>query len=198
MKMLASTLTLIFISAAATVHGGEFVPLLGKSLSLSPLTSVAYEPQPTAALSVNAVLESKTEFSIFTNALKKSGLWDRIAAEDAVTLFVVPDKAMKDEGSAFLLEKVLVTKSNKERLFDLMSFHSLFGVRLSPDEIEREAKLNTSANSCLPVYRLGSGIRVGPEAVVTEYLFAENGVIFVIDRLLWQPWQDDGPCGEIL
>jgi hypothetical protein len=42
MKTLASTLTLIFIAAAGAVHGEELEPMQGKSLSLGPLTGVAY------------------------------------------------------------------------------------------------------------------------------------------------------------
>jgi uncharacterized surface protein with fasciclin (FAS1) repeats len=150
-------------------------------------------PQPAAALSIETVLEAK-EFSIFTNALKKSGLWDRIAMEGAVTLFVVSDQAMKNEGSDFLLEKVMFTKPNEERLQNLMAYHLLIGSSILPEDVGNEIRLNTSVGSCLLVYRDASGMRVGPEAIVTSSVAVENGMIYVIDRLLWQPWENDGPC----
>jgi hypothetical protein len=48
------------------------------------------------------------------------------------------------------------------------------------------------------VWRMGSAVRVGPEAVVTNYMAADNGMVFIIDRLLWQPWNDDSGCAELL
>jgi len=150
-------------------------------------------PQPAAALSINKVLQSE-EFSIFTNALKKSGLWDRIAMEGAVTLFVVSDQAMKNEGSDFLLEKVMFTKPNEERLQNLMAYHLLIGSNILPEDVGNEIRLNTSVGSCLLVYRNASGMHVGPEAVVTGSVAVENGMVYMIDRLLWQPWENDGPC----
>ena len=150
-------------------------------------------PQPAAALSIDKVLEAE-EFSIFTNALKKSGLWDRIAMEDAVTLFVVSDQAMKNEGSDFLIEKVMFTKPNEERLQNLMAYHLLIGSNILPEDAGNEIRLNTSVGSCLLVYRNASGMHVGPEAVVTGSVAVENGMVYMIDRLLWQPWENDGPC----
>jgi uncharacterized surface protein with fasciclin (FAS1) repeats len=162
--------------------------LVGVSLGLLPRTSVA--------LPINEVMDSG-EFKIFSTALKKAGLWDR-AAKDGVTLFAVSDKAMRDEGSVFLLEKVLVTRYNQQRLLKLMSYHVYFGAPLFPNDIQREVKLDPEVGSCLSVYRSGTGIRVGPEAVVTDVKVVDGGIIYVIDRLLWQPWQDEDNCRESL
>jgi uncharacterized surface protein with fasciclin (FAS1) repeats len=130
--------------------------------------------------------------------LKKAGLWDRITSEDGVTLFVISDKAMRDEGSAFLLEKVLVTKYNQQRLLNLMSYHVYFGAPLFPNNIRREVNLKLEMESCLSASRSGTGIRVGPEAVVTDVKLVDGGIIYVIDRLLWQPWQEEKSCRELL
>ncbi|HEX9906426.1 MAG TPA: fasciclin domain-containing protein [Propylenella sp.] len=159
--------------------------LIAASLVLLPHTSVA--------LSIEEMTESG-EFRIFSTALKQSGLWDRIASEEGVTLFLVSDKAMRDEGSAFLLEKVLLTKYNQGRLFELMSYHVSFDSLLLPDEIQGEVKVSTSSEACLPVYRLGTGIRVGPEAVVTGVKRIDSGIVYVIDRLLWQRWDGEEIC----
>jgi uncharacterized surface protein with fasciclin (FAS1) repeats len=154
--------------------------------------------EPASAERVDKVLASQNEFSIFTNALRKSGLWEQIQTRDAVTIFAISDKAMSDEGSTFLLDKVLLTNSNQERLFDLMSYHVLFGTTLNPEGIDGEVKLDTAEDSCLVVWRMGTAVRVGPEAVVTSHMAADNGVVYVIDRLLWQPWDDQRSCAELL
>ena len=163
--------------------------LVGVSLGLLPRTAVA--------LPINEVIDTD-EFKVFSSALKKAGLWDRITSEDGVTLFVVSDKAMRDEGSAFLLEKVLVTRYNQQRLLKLMSYHVYFGAPLVPDNMQREVKLDSGVGSCLSVYKSGTGIRIGPEAVVTNVKLVDGGIIYVIDRLLWQPWQDEESCRELL
>jgi uncharacterized surface protein with fasciclin (FAS1) repeats len=154
--------------------------------------------QPASAQPMDKLLAAHSEFSIFTNALRKSGLWEQIQTRDGMTIFAISDEAMSDEGSTFLLDKVLITKSNQERLFNLMSFHVLFGTTLDPESIDGEVKLDTAEDSCLSVWRMGTAVRVGPEAVVTSYMSADNGVVFVIDRLLWQPWDDHRSCAELL
>jgi uncharacterized surface protein with fasciclin (FAS1) repeats len=180
----AGVVTAVLASAVAK-RRHLFRVLIGVSLGLLPRTSVA--------LPIKEAIDTG-EFKIFSTALKKAGLWDRITSEDGVTLFVVSDKAMRDEGSAFLLEKVLVTRYNQQRLINLMSYHVYFGAPVLPRNIHREVSLNPGTGPCLSVYRSGTSIRVGPEAVVTDMKLADGGIIYVIDRLLWQPWQDEEIC----
>ena len=158
---------------------------------------LAVLPQAATASPIDKLLESG-EFEIFSAALKQAGLWDRITSENGVMLFLISDEAMRNEGSAFLLGEVLTTKSNQQRLVELMSYHISFSGPLSPDAIQGEVMLRTSASACLPVFRLGTGLHVGPEAVVTDVKQVENGIVYVIDRLLWQPWQDDARCGDLV
>jgi len=150
--------------------------------------ALAILPQSSVALPIDDVLESG-EFRLFSTALKKAGLWDRITSEEGITLFIVSDKAMRDEGSAFLLEKVLLTRHNQQRLRNLMLYHVYLGTPLRSNDIQREVRLGAETGPCLSVSKSGSGIRVGPEAVVTDVKQVNSGIIYVIDRLLWQPWQ---------
>lgn len=156
--------------------------------------SLALLPQAAMATSINELLDSD-EFEIFSAALKQADLWDRITSEDGITLFLISDEAMRDEGSAFLLGEVLTTPSNQQRLVDLMSYHVSFSGPLSPGEIAAEVMIRMSADACLPVFRLGTGLRVGPEAVVVDVETVDSGIVYVIDRLLWQPRQDESGCG---
>jgi len=184
----AGVVTAVVASAVAK-RRHLFRVLIGVSLGLLPRTSVA--------LPIKEVIDTG-EFKIFSTALKKAGLWDRITSEDGVTLFVVSDKAMRDEGSAFLLEKVLVTRYNQQRLLNFMSYHTYFGAPLLQNDILREISLNPGTGPCLTVYRAGTSIRVGPESVVTDVKLVDSGIIYVIDRLLWQPWQAEASCRESL
>ena len=184
----AGVVTAVVASAVAK-RRHLFRVLIGVSLGLLPRTSVA--------LPIKEAIDTG-EFKIFSTALQKAGLWDRITSEDGVTLFFVSDKTMRDEGSAFLLEKVLITRYNQQLLLKLMSYHVYFGAPLFPDNIQREMKLDPGMGSCLSVDRSGTGIRVGPEAVVTGSKSVDGGVIYVIDKLLWQPWQDEDNCRESL
>ena len=165
-------------------------------LIASLLLSVGAVASPALAAPIDKVLDTKKELSIFAEALRQSGLWERTATEASVTMFVPSDRAMRNEGSAFLLEKVLITNSNHQRLTDVMSHHVVFGSNLAPDDITGSLELKTGPNSCLSVFKAGSGTRVGPEAVVTDHIVADNGVIYVIDRLLWEPWDATSTCTE--
>jgi uncharacterized surface protein with fasciclin (FAS1) repeats len=156
---------------------------------------LALLPNGATALSINDVLQSG-EYEIFSAALKRADLWDRITSELGVTLFLISDRAMRAEGSAFLLGDVLVTPSNQERLVDLIAYHVSFAGPLPPEDIGGEVMLRTSGGACLAVFRLGTGLRVGPEAVVVDVKHVDTGIVYVIDRLLWQPWQDEQKCGE--
>jgi uncharacterized surface protein with fasciclin (FAS1) repeats len=159
--------------------------------------SVTLLPHTAMALPIEEVLNTG-EFSIFLAALKKSGVWDRMTSADSVNLFLISDTALRNEGSAFLLGTVYMTKGAQRSLFNLMSYHVSFAAPLLPDQMPREVKLGMSAGACLPVWKTGGGIRVGPEAVVTGVTRVDNGIIYLIDRLLWQPWQDEERCDDVV
>ena len=90
-----------------------------------------------------------------------------------------------------------MTRYSQQSLLNLMSYHVSFAAPLLP--IKYHAKSSSAeAGACLPVWKSGGGIRVGPEAVVTDVKRVDNGIVYVIDRLLWQPWQDEGSCRELL
>lgn len=129
--------------------------------------------------------------ALFSNAVERAGLSETLSETGPFTLFVPSDQAMINEGSAFLLERVLLTKSNTERLADLVLHHVVPGRRLTPVQLDN-VELPTLAGVPLHVARVGNGMVVGGWAVVTDRKVADNGVIYVIDRLLWpRAWQSD-------
>jgi uncharacterized surface protein with fasciclin (FAS1) repeats len=146
-----------------------------------------------AASSLQEVIENEPRFSIFANALKQTGLWQDLESREASTVFVPSDEALKAAGSAPLLEGVLLSEANRKRLRDVMSYHVHVGQQLSPAGIEN-VELVAENGACLLISRVGGGIRVGPSAVVTQHIRTNDGSLFVIDRLLWRPWNGEDLC----
>lgn len=156
-------------------------------------TMIAAAP-PAGAKSLTALLESREDLSVFTNALKQSPLWEQVDSAETLTIFAPSNAGMREEGSSFLLEEVLVTKANKSRLLDRLALHLAPGVNLSSADIQLQAEINTLADFCVPMKKVGERIRIGPEAVVTEHIAAEDGSLYVINRLLWRPWDGGSHC----
>jgi len=52
-------------------------------------------------------------------------------------------------------------------------------------KLSNDVQLQTLANVSLDVTRVGTGIIIGRHAVVTGRIVADNGIAYVIDRLLW-------------
>lgn len=143
------------------------------------------------ARSANLYQELATDdrLALFSNAVKQAGLSERLMEAGPLILFVPSDQAMINEGSAFLLGRVLLTKSNIERLADLVLHHIVPARRLTLDQLEG-CDLPTLAHVSLRVDRLGKALVVGGWAVVTDRKVADNGIIYIIDRLLWpRDWQ---------
>jgi uncharacterized surface protein with fasciclin (FAS1) repeats len=122
--------------------------------------------------------------TLFANAVVKAELNDMLTEPGPFIVFIPSDKAMTDEGSAFLLNGVLLTESNAGRLADLVRHHV---VRASDQTVKlsSDLELQTLANVPLDVARVGTGIVVGRHAVVTGRLIADNGIAYIVDRLLW-------------
>ncbi len=127
--------------------------------------------------------------TLFSNAVERAGLSERLMEAGPFILFVPSDQAMINEGSAFLLGRVLLTKANIKRLADLVLHHVVPARRPILDHLDG-CDLPTLAEVSLRVDRLGKALVVGGWAVVTDRKVADNGIIYIIDRLLWpRDWQ---------
>lgn len=167
----------------------------GKWLALFTAFLGTFIHQHAVAEPIGAILETRSEFSIFARALRQSGLLGRLKTDGRFVLFAVSDQAMEEEGSSFLLNSVLVAPLNEERLVTLMSYHVVPALGLLPDGFTHPVQLETLASTCLSVSRVGQRLQVGPEAFVAGAISADNGTIYALDRLLWQPWQGGKRCG---
>ncbi len=148
------------------------------------------------SIRVAEYLQSEPEYSIFVSALQKSGYWGEVKAAKAITIFVAGDIALRDEGSAFLLQEVLQKPENKSRLDELISLHVVAnGFALQQGTTQSEP-VKTIAGSCLTIEYMNTAVRIGPEAVLKKSIAAENGLVYEIDRLLWLPYKDELASGN--
>ncbi len=138
-----------------------------------------------------------SRLALFANAVERAGISERLEEAGPFTLFVPSDQAMINEGSAFLLERVLLMKSAAGQLADLV-LHHIAPVGLATPVRLAGVDLPTLANVPLRVERVGKGMLVGGWAVVTDRKVADNGIIYIVDRLLWpRDWQSNRNMAEL-
>jgi uncharacterized surface protein with fasciclin (FAS1) repeats len=150
------------------------------------------------------VISSDPRLTLFARAITRAGLAPTLR-EPGTIAFLPSDKALVNEGSAFLLDNVLLTDANAGRLTDLVRHHIVRARRDAP-KLNGRDQLQTLAGVPLVVTRVGTGLLVDCCAVVTDRIAAENGVVYVVDRLLWprdRRWQsgvtpDSAPDGALL
>ncbi len=149
------------------------------------------------AMSASAVgladhLKTDPDLTLFSAALEQSGLIDQFGNGAEHTIFVPSDVALRNEGMAFLVGNVLLTESNSTRLTTLLSYHIVPGLRLEPVTISGHVVLTTLSHELMPVVRAGDALSVATgsgSSFVTRKIETDDGVIFVVDRLLWPDWQ---------
>jgi uncharacterized surface protein with fasciclin (FAS1) repeats len=169
----------IYASTQSVAHTGKLI-----SLAVC-LSAIILGGTGTQAKSANLFEEVTADerLTLFANAVNQAGLSDMLKQEGPFILFVPSDQAMTDEGSAFLLDSVLLTKSNAERLKDLVSYHIVPSTE-STGTAASDGNLPTMTNSPLHMTRLGTARIINGWAVVTDRKETDNGVLYVVDRLL--------------
>jgi len=163
---------------------------------LAVLLSIFTAHSEVAAEDLREMIAADQRLSLFTNAATEAGLMDRLAGPGPLVLFIPSDQALANEGSDFLLNSVLLTHSNSERLADLVRHHI---VEASSQAVTQAdvTTLPTIANVPLQVTRVGDALIVAGYASVIDQRVAENGVVYIVDRLLWPRdprWNTQGAC----
>ena len=164
----------------------QAVARTGKSISLAVcLSAIILGGTGTQAKSANLFEEvtADARLTLFANAVNQAGLSDMLKQEGPFILFVPSDQAMTNEGSAFLLDSVLLTKSNAGRLKDLVSYHIVPSTE-STGNAASDGILPTMTDAPLHMARLGTARVINGWAVVTDRKETDNGVLYVVDRLL--------------
>ena len=169
----------------------QSVARTGKAISLAVfLSAIILGGTGTQAKSANLYEEvtSDERLTLFANAIDRAGLSDMLKQEGPFILFVPSDQAMTNEGSAFLLDSVLLTKSNAGRLKDLVSYHIVPSAQSTGNAATGNAvndgNLPTMTDAPIHMARLGAARVINGWAVVTDRKETDNGVLYVVDRLL--------------
>jgi uncharacterized surface protein with fasciclin (FAS1) repeats len=136
------------------------------------------------AADLSQAISSDERLTLFSGAAAKTGLSGILKEPGPFVVFIPSDQAMINEGSAFLLNGVLLTAPNAGRLADLVQHHVVRASRQTV-ELADVVELQTLANVPLDVARVGTGITVGHHAAITGRIVADNGVVYIVDRLLW-------------
>ena len=128
------------------------------------------------------VLAGSGVFDTFREAVNAAGIDETLAGEGEFTVFVPSDEAFGKLSEAERLSLL----SDPQGLSDLIATHIVPGRFTATDLMRaREAKaLNGEALSIGPSAAAGGHIGVGGAEVVNTNLFAANGVVHVIDRVI--------------
>lgn len=157
-----------------------------------PMASINVAASPSAPLL--ALLDSQADLSLFTAALRQSGKWRDLDAKGPLIVLAPSNRAMQAEGSAFLLDSVMLSGANARRLEDLMTLHLVTGAG-SLSEFIAQGEVTTASGACLSIDEIGGRVRIGPQASVLEHHAVAGSSVYVIDSLLWQPWTTERTCG---
>lgn len=137
-------------------------------------------------------IENNPKYSVFVSAMKQSGLWKTVLAGGELTMFLPDNKALDTHGSRFLLETVLVSMGNEERLADVLSQHLIRGkFDLTRDDFEVEM-LSDYAGGCLEFRH--SSRQVGLESTITHSVEAGHIMIHFVDGMIGKEWDDNRVC----
>lgn len=140
-------------------------------------------------------LETNQDTALFTQALRAANLWDDIVESKEVTIFLPRDQTLRDEGSAFLLEVVLLKPANIDRLRELMAQHIFPDQTINLQKFGEIARYSNALGGCVSIEPTeGSVTTVGSEAVVVGSQLLGNGNIYFIDRLISQQYEGTDTC----
>lgn len=137
-------------------------------------------------------LSDNMQYEIFSKALDESEILKTLNPHARVIIFVMTDRLMEIEGSAFLLRDVLQTPENQTRLVSLMGSHLYLESKQDTTKLKANQTLKMLSGECLEIRPVGNGLVVGAEARVTERHQVSNGYVYVIDRLLGMSLNSDG------
>ncbi|MDH5556745.1 MAG: fasciclin domain-containing protein [Alphaproteobacteria bacterium] len=170
-----------------TIANNRSVAWTAKTVALAGIllgTVFGFATPDVRAADLHDELNADNRLSLFANAVERSGMADILKGEGPYILLVPSNRSMVMEGSAFLLNGLLLTPSNAERLKELVSHHILEAT--APTD---SADVITLQRTSLNIAVMGDARVIDGRAVVTERKVLDNGVLYVIDRLLMPEYQ---------
>jgi len=132
---------------------------------------------------VQALVSSTTDLSTFNKLVATAGLNDVLSGSAPVTVFAPSDDAFKAVPAA-TLDKLA---KDPVALKALLQHHMVTGTVRSADILASSAPLATLGGGKIAVSKAGDFVTVDESLVTKADLFAPNGVVHVIDRVLTPP-----------
>lgn len=146
-----------------------------------PVEETGYEPNPSAPAPIDA-LNEQGNFTIFIDALEKTGLDQALAVGGPYTILAPTDEAFA---------AVDVDAMSTEELTDLLRGHVIID-GLPSDQLATMESVSTVSGASLPV----SDGQIGDAAIVESDLETNNGLIHVVDAVLVSEGADTGDMPE--
>ncbi|MEP1355906.1 MAG: fasciclin domain-containing protein [Tateyamaria sp.] len=156
--------------------------LLGGAAALLALTACA-QPQGDDIVDIAA---GNPDFSTLVAAVQAAGLVDTLKSDGPFTVFA-PTNAAFAALPAGTLDSLLLPE-NKDTLTSILTYHVVPGQVTAGDVLGTRQNVATVNGATVDVNgqagKLGTGVKVNDANVTAADIFASNGVIHVIDKVL--------------
>ncbi|WP_108836216.1 fasciclin domain-containing protein [Tateyamaria sp. Alg231-49] len=158
------------------------IKLLGGAAALLALTACA-QPQGDDIVDIAA---GNPDFSTLVAAVQAAGLVDTLKSDGPFTVFA-PTNAAFAALPAGTLDSLLLPE-NKDTLTSILTYHVVPGQVTAGDVLGTRQNVATVNGATVDVNgqagKLGTGVKVNDANVTAADIFATNGVIHVIDKVL--------------
>ena len=128
--------------------------------------------------------QSAGKFNTLIAAAKAAGLAGALTGKGPLTVFAPTDEAFAKLPAGTV--ETLLKPENKQKLIDILTYHVL-GRKLTAGMLPHKEipliPLNKTAK-VLKIEKSASGVTINGANVVAANVFADNGVIHVIDKVL--------------
>ena len=176
-------------SSPQTPEASPSIPAMpGEDSTTSPSTSPTPSSEgPTTGTSsdnVVALAAANGSFKTLTAALQAAGLTQTLSAAGPFTVFAPTDEAFAALPQDALQE--LLKPENKAVLVKILTYHVVPGKVTSSDLKSGEVKTVEGGAVNVKV-DAATGVMVNEAKVVQPDIQASNGVIHVIDKVIWPP-----------
>ncbi|GEM_PF-3362579 len=144
-------------------------------------------PKDSAALSIDAIVQSSDSFKLFNSLLRvadrNGDLSRELAGDGTYTVFAPTDAAFAalPEGTI----KKLVQPENRKTLIKILSYHVLPG-EVDSSQI-KPGSVKSIEGSALNIQTNGSTVSVNDAQVIQPDIKAKNGVIHAVNKVILPP-----------
>jgi uncharacterized surface protein with fasciclin (FAS1) repeats len=151
--------------------GAAMISMLNKNFIIQAEKILPYDR---SAQLPTLIEKLETEgLKIFNQALKQTGLWQRLQGEGSYTVFAPVDKAFEN------LDEQLFLKKNRNHLKSLLSYHIIPGKLMTSDLIKRSV-LRTIHGHDLEIHLVNGKLEIENTRILFKNTEARNGVIHFI------------------